>query len=255
MYDYGARYYDPRISMFYGVDPMADKYPNISPFAYCFNNPLRFIDPTGMEGEEPKKSNNTGEPTQIPEVVVTAPRNNSPEPIVGGIKNSGNSQIKSISSGGLPKNSQSTDPNQLDPSTVEQNIPLIGGRSTYAGGNNPLTYNKDDSYEYIPTMLTDYPAIGHDRRYNNLKTGGLKGLLFDTRAIGADWVFVGEELSIALNPYIDPVTRINAGLLGAGLGAMAVPKSLFNLAQPNALVETIIWFNISNNGVTNTPGN
>lgn len=27
---------------------MADKYSNISPYVYCVNNPLIFIDPTGM---------------------------------------------------------------------------------------------------------------------------------------------------------------------------------------------------------------
>jgi len=34
--------------VFLGVDPMSDKYPGISPFAYCANNPIKLIDPTGM---------------------------------------------------------------------------------------------------------------------------------------------------------------------------------------------------------------
>ncbi|MFL9839294.1 RHS repeat-associated core domain-containing protein, partial [Flavobacterium sp. ST-75] len=56
-YYYGARYYDPKWSMFIGVDPLADKYPDWSSYAYCFNNPIKYIDPTGMEafeGDPPK---------------------------------------------------------------------------------------------------------------------------------------------------------------------------------------------------------
>jgi len=34
------------------VDPLAEKYPNMNPFAYAFNNSLRYIDPTGMSGED-----------------------------------------------------------------------------------------------------------------------------------------------------------------------------------------------------------
>ncbi len=49
LYYYGARYYDPRISLWYGVDPMAEKYPALSPFAYTANNPLRFVDPDGED--------------------------------------------------------------------------------------------------------------------------------------------------------------------------------------------------------------
>ncbi|PSK80959.1 RHS repeat-associated protein [Prolixibacter denitrificans] len=49
LYYYGARYYDPRISMWYGVDPMADKYPGVSPFDYCLNNPILLIDPNGND--------------------------------------------------------------------------------------------------------------------------------------------------------------------------------------------------------------
>jgi hypothetical protein len=29
-------------------DPLAEKYPNISPYVFCANNPVNYIDPTGM---------------------------------------------------------------------------------------------------------------------------------------------------------------------------------------------------------------
>ena len=49
LYYYGARYYDPRISIWYSVDPLAEKYPNVSPYVYCANNPILYTDPNGME--------------------------------------------------------------------------------------------------------------------------------------------------------------------------------------------------------------
>ena len=39
---------NPVTSMWYGVDPLAEKYPNISAFVYCHNNPVMLIDPDGM---------------------------------------------------------------------------------------------------------------------------------------------------------------------------------------------------------------
>ena len=45
---YGARYYwSELLTGWLSVDPMADKYPGISPYAYCAWNPVKYIDPNG----------------------------------------------------------------------------------------------------------------------------------------------------------------------------------------------------------------
>ena len=47
---FGARYYDSDIlTGWLSVDPMADKYPSLSPYAYCAWNPVRLVDPDGEE--------------------------------------------------------------------------------------------------------------------------------------------------------------------------------------------------------------
>ena len=46
--DYGARQYDSDGGIWLGKDPLMDFAPSVSPYAFCENNPVRNIDPTGM---------------------------------------------------------------------------------------------------------------------------------------------------------------------------------------------------------------
>jgi len=45
-YYYGVRYYNPKWK-WYGVDPLAGKYPSLSPYVYVADNPINAIDPDG----------------------------------------------------------------------------------------------------------------------------------------------------------------------------------------------------------------
>ena len=47
---FGARYLDHTLLIsWFTVDPMSDKYPSISPYAYCAWNPVKLVDPDGRD--------------------------------------------------------------------------------------------------------------------------------------------------------------------------------------------------------------
>jgi len=55
LYYYGARYYDPTIGRFISADTIVPNPVNpqaLNRYSYCLNNPLKYIDPTGHDGEE-----------------------------------------------------------------------------------------------------------------------------------------------------------------------------------------------------------
>lgn len=66
-YYYGARYYNPKFSIWLSVDPLAEIFPNWNPYNYTMQNPINLTDPTGMspeggDGDPPVKGATTKAP-------------------------------------------------------------------------------------------------------------------------------------------------------------------------------------------------
>ena len=60
-YDYGARQHDPILARWDRIDPLCEKYYDVSPYAYCNNNPVNLIDPNGMKWEDQKEADKLNE--------------------------------------------------------------------------------------------------------------------------------------------------------------------------------------------------
>ncbi|MDL2262896.1 RHS repeat-associated core domain-containing protein [Bacteroidales bacterium OttesenSCG-928-I21] len=46
---FGARYYNSDLGIWLSVDPLAHKYPSLTPYNYCANNPVMLVDPDGEQ--------------------------------------------------------------------------------------------------------------------------------------------------------------------------------------------------------------
>ncbi len=52
LYDFGARFYQSRFGKWLSIDPLAEEYMGISPYAYCGNDPVNRVDPDGMRDDK-----------------------------------------------------------------------------------------------------------------------------------------------------------------------------------------------------------
>lgn len=263
MYDYGFRQYMPDIGRMPNTDALAELAYDITPNRYCFNNPLRFIDPSGL-WEETANGYTTNKSEDIKRFMSyleteNIALNNSPtseqtstfiegemSPGAHGKLSDGSTLADEVKitmykqEGGGYKGyedkksfsnfwhgvQRSLTPNALDPRTVGQQFGGIGGL-TYSGPSNPKTYANKDDYSYKPQRIEDYPGLIHDLAYNDLGIKGAGGLFTATSAISTDYKFVTQELAISL--YSTNIrTKITAGSLGVGLGACALPKTVYS---------------------------
>ena len=60
-YDYGARFYDAGIARWNVIDPMIEKHYDYTGYAYVYNNPIKLIDPFGLDSLQRAQALNQAE--------------------------------------------------------------------------------------------------------------------------------------------------------------------------------------------------
>jgi hypothetical protein len=217
-------------------DPLAELAYDLTPNRYCFNNPVNFIDPSGL-WETTADGYRTTTPEDIKrfmsyletenDALNNTPTNRQTSTFIDGEMSSGGhgklsdgstladelsiityKQVGGGSKGYADEKSfsnfwhgvqKSLTPDGLDTRTVGQQFGGFGGL-TYAGPSNPKTYAGNDDYSFAPNRPEDVPGMIHDLTYDRLGITGAGGLFTAKSAIGADCKFVTQELAIALSP-------------------------------------------------------
>ncbi|TKC09089.1 hypothetical protein FA047_03055 [Pedobacter frigoris] len=240
------------------VDMLAELAPNLTPFRYCFNSPINYIDPLGLweknaQGYTTDKKEDIARFLDMIQIENYSLKNTpSMSQMSKFIDGEMKGRLGTLSDGSkLAKGFNITQkrdfyggkhwmidkksydnfwhsvqgdltPDALDPRTLRKN--LLG--TTYAGGDNPTKYNGEEDYSYNPPNPVEQIAIHHDLAYNKLGISGFNGLFNDKRAIKADYTFVAQNYAVALDPNQSLLTRIRGYLLGQGLGLIALPKTI-----------------------------
>ena len=124
LYDYQARFYDPQIGRFTTIDPASELGRRWSPYAYVLNNPMIYVDPTGMS--EDYYENDKGKIKWFDNTASEIVDKNMTT-----WKNIGTSYV-SFSGSNLKLNYQNTDDfGNLSPASFS--VPAVSGRSNKEG--------------------------------------------------------------------------------------------------------------------------
>jgi RHS repeat-associated protein len=148
LYYYGARYYDPRTSVWQSVDPLADQMQRHSPYNYGFNNPIRFID---LDGLWPQSTPPGGTGISLVQAFPTVLRWG--QNLVNATKNAANSYVKNAEKADkfFERNSKVKDPDSPGPA-----FEMKGNK----GDDSKLGGKKDGNIEdltYLPTGTPPSP--------------------------------------------------------------------------------------------------
>jgi len=146
LYCYGARYYDPKISVWLSVDPMSSERSWLTPHNFVQNNPINLIDPSGMLDHDYALEQKTGRISLVRET------DDDFDVIIAG-----DGSRKEVDKGVIDKNNLSVPTNFEDGTTADvttldvSNIKRKEATDLYEW----IANNTEDSYK-----LTHFSAFG-----------------------------------------------------------------------------------------------
>ncbi|GAB6119058.1 SpvB/TcaC N-terminal domain-containing protein [Dysgonomonas termitidis] len=186
LYYYGARYYDPKISLWLSTDPAQEKFPSVSTYAYCIQNPVKFVDPDGKEVYYDTEGNKLGKVGENNDVRVLNSTSLTRDDALNYIKSASEESIQA-----LMDNSIAFADYFNDVSDVTNDAPLVPYiDNCYTAAKKQLL-----NAGYTPLGRTSAIDTKTDKGYNpNLKTDPIGGAIkIQTDLYDGKPVIVGVE--------------------------------------------------------------
>ena len=138
-YDFGARIYDSRLGRWLSLDPLMEDFPDLSPYNFCEDNPIFYIDPDGKKpgpynNGRNYRSNNLGYLNNV------SPRTFQTNTFRLKIQNNNSNNRSSVTRNGNndPNYKPSNSAPPIRPALIHNNAPHDGGQNTSGTNANIL---------------------------------------------------------------------------------------------------------------------
>ena len=177
MYDFGARLFDVAgVPMWTSIDPLAEKYYNVTPYSYCAGDPVNKLDPDGKKIYIPK-----GSQTKVLTMI------NSYSKTQYEVDKNGYMRVNNTN---INENGSAHYSERLDATisakgkltiTVSDKYTSLDGKSidvekVYGGG---LTITNKTNNTDVKTIVTGKNHIVHDTNGNEVKKSGGEVLIHE----------------------------------------------------------------------------
>ena len=257
----GARYLDPRYSMWLSTDPALSYYVegksngysggifnsiNLNLYHYAGNNPIKYTDPDGkdwlcrnVDGVEEvfyREDITTDSQAQRAygdsSYVLTDGQqyngytfyNSNGNPYMTDSSGKKVNQIKPIQGDNFDIFPGSATKQGVNPDTLHQN--LFG--TSYTGPNNPKDYQNNPDFSYNPRNRSEYGSIAHDKAYGVIGAVGIKGALFNRDVLGADFDLVRYNVNnVFTKETIGTKDRLRSVVTAFAFGMLQSLKFMF----------------------------
>ena len=225
---------------------MASKYPSLSPYVYCADNPVKLVDPNGedwvereVEGRkevyydrsvksQADVNKKYGESSGVRHLADGTKVGNGQYTVYNDHKGNKNGVVKDA-------NGNTINPDRTiiygkgytlfagvtDESVNAESLHNNMFGSSYIGADNPKSYNGEDNYDYQPTWSpTEMAAYRHDKAYDAVGAEGVSGALLNQRTKCADQCLIYECKNIAKDPKTNASERSRAQKIAFGFSCI-----------------------------------
>ena len=224
LYDHGARSRNPVSTLWYGVDPLFEKYPDFSPYNYCEENPVKLVDLDGRdwitatyEGESfYYYDENVHSQDDVKALYYNGENRDSYDITYVGETGSYTSETDgyfefnsdaSYSHNGETKKVEyyhkgvlhiGSSKHTTTPKDSKSNNNWYGN---YLGPNNPNVYGNEVLYSYAipPIDDLDYAAFLHDIGYDDKKTAGRFDAVLNYKVSYEDFSLAVRSFNVSSN--------------------------------------------------------